>query len=81
MMARAPLGSAPIGGGGKVLLGSALRMFVSPPPLAPHPQWLHRDLRVPFGGMKDSGTGREGGEYSLDFYSELKNVCVMMGAP
>ncbi|MEQ1878717.1 MAG: aldehyde dehydrogenase family protein, partial [Bdellovibrionia bacterium] len=38
--------------------------------------WLLRDLRVPFGGMKDSGVGREGGEHSLDFFSELKNVCV-----
>ncbi|RME16740.1 MAG: aldehyde dehydrogenase, partial [Bdellovibrio sp.] len=38
--------------------------------------WMKRDLRVPFGGMKDSGVGREGGEYSLDIYSELKNVCV-----
>jgi len=29
--------------------------------------------------MKDSGTGREGGKYSLEFYSELKNVCVHLG--
>jgi acyl-CoA reductase-like NAD-dependent aldehyde dehydrogenase len=35
-----------------------------------------RDLRTPFGGMKDSGVGREGGQLSLDFYSEKKNVCV-----
>lgn len=33
-----------------------------------------RDLRTPFGGMKDSGIGREGGEYSFDFYTELKTV-------
>jgi aminomuconate-semialdehyde/2-hydroxymuconate-6-semialdehyde dehydrogenase len=38
--------------------------------------WLHRDLRTPFGGQKDSGVGREGGRHSLDFYSETKNVCV-----
>ncbi|MEL6344624.1 MAG: aldehyde dehydrogenase [Myxococcota bacterium] len=40
--------------------------------------WLQRDLRVPFGGMKDSGVGREGGKYSLDFFSESRNVCVRM---
>ena len=40
--------------------------------------WLLRDLRVPFGGMKDSGLGREGGRHSLDFYSELRNVCVKL---
>ncbi len=33
-----------------------------------------RDLRTPFGGMKDSGIGREGGHYSFDFYTELKTV-------
>jgi aminomuconate-semialdehyde/2-hydroxymuconate-6-semialdehyde dehydrogenase len=38
--------------------------------------WLLRDLRVPFGGVKDSGIGREGGNYSLEFYSEDKNICV-----
>jgi aminomuconate-semialdehyde/2-hydroxymuconate-6-semialdehyde dehydrogenase len=40
--------------------------------------WLQRDLRVPFGGMKDSGVGREGGSYSLDFFSELRNVCIQV---
>lgn len=40
--------------------------------------WLVRDLRVPFGGMKDSGVGREGGKWSLDFYSEPRNVCVKL---
>jgi len=38
--------------------------------------WLHRDLRVPFGGVKDSGVGREGGKWSLGFFSEVMNVCV-----
>ena len=38
--------------------------------------WLHRDLRVPFGGVKNSGVGREGGEYSLNFFSELCNICI-----
>jgi aminomuconate-semialdehyde/2-hydroxymuconate-6-semialdehyde dehydrogenase len=43
--------------------------------------WLHRDLRVPFGGVKDSGVGTEGGHHSLDFYSEQKNVCIYLGRP
>ncbi len=38
--------------------------------------WFLRDLRTPFGGMKLSGVGREGGTHSLDFYSEPTNVCV-----
>jgi len=38
--------------------------------------WLHRDLRVPFGGVKDCGVGREGGKWSLGFFSEAMNVCV-----
>lgn len=38
--------------------------------------WLLRDLRVPFGGMKQSGVGREGGEEVLRFYTEPKNVCL-----
>ncbi len=36
--------------------------------------WLVRDLRVPFGGMKQSGVGREGGRWSLEFYSEARNI-------
>ena len=41
--------------------------------------WLHRDLRVPFGGVKDSGVGREGGRWSLSFFSEAMNICVKQG--
>lgn len=40
--------------------------------------WLHRDLRTPFGGMKQSGVGREGGWEALRFFTELKNVCVKL---
>ncbi len=40
--------------------------------------WLLRDLRVPFGGMKQSGLGREGGEEALRFFTEPKNVCVQV---
>ncbi|MCA8412528.1 MAG: 5-carboxymethyl-2-hydroxymuconate semialdehyde dehydrogenase [Burkholderia multivorans] len=39
-----------------------------------------RDLRQPFGGVKASGTGREGGEYSFEVFAEVKNVCISMGA-
>jgi len=38
--------------------------------------WLLRDLRTPFGGMKDSGLGREGGFEALQFFTEEKNVCI-----
>ncbi len=40
--------------------------------------WFLRDLRTPFGGSKLSGIGREGGVHSLEFYTELKNVCVKL---
>ncbi len=40
--------------------------------------WLHRDLRTPFGGMKQSGVGREGGWEALRFFTEAKNVCVKL---
>lgn len=40
--------------------------------------WMLRDLRVPFGGMKESGVGREGGFESLNFFTETKNVCVKL---
>ena len=38
--------------------------------------WLARDLRTPFGGMKQSGLGREGGMEALRFWTEPKNVCI-----
>ncbi|MDT4918437.1 MAG: aminomuconate-semialdehyde/2-hydroxymuconate-6-semialdehyde dehydrogenase [Pseudonocardiales bacterium] len=40
--------------------------------------WFLRDLRSPFGGVGLSGIGREGGEHSLDFYTEPTNVCVQL---
>lgn len=40
--------------------------------------WMVRDLRTPFGGMKQSGVGREGGSEALRFFTEPKNVCVRM---
>ena len=38
--------------------------------------WLHRDLRTPFGGVKSSGVGREGGWEALRFFTEAKNICI-----
>ena len=38
-----------------------------------------RDLRTPFGGMKASGIGREGGDYSFEFYCELETIHVALG--
>ena len=40
--------------------------------------WLLRDLRTPFGGMKNSGVGREGGFEALRFFTETKNICIKM---
>ncbi len=40
--------------------------------------WLLRDLRTPFGGMKNSGVGREGGWEALRFFTEAKNVCIQI---
>lgn len=40
--------------------------------------WFLRDLRTPFGGAGISGVGREGGMHSLNFYSELNNICVKL---
>jgi len=39
----------------------------------------NRQLSAPFGGMKASGIGRDGGDYSFDFYMETKNICVALG--
>ena len=38
--------------------------------------WLLRDLRTPFGGVKNSGVGREGGFEALRFFTEPKNICI-----
>jgi aminomuconate-semialdehyde/2-hydroxymuconate-6-semialdehyde dehydrogenase len=40
--------------------------------------WFLRDLRTPFGGVKLSGIGREGGQHSLNFYSEPTTICVKL---
>ncbi len=40
--------------------------------------WLHRDLRTPFGGVKSSGVGREGGFEAFDFFTEPKNICIKL---
>ncbi len=40
--------------------------------------WLFRDLRTPFGGMKQSGVGREGGWEALRFFTEAKNICIKL---
>ena len=41
--------------------------------------WMLRDLRTPFGGMKNSGVGREGGQSAYHFFTEPKTVCVKLG--
>jgi len=41
--------------------------------------WLHRQLHMPFGGVKSSGVAREGGMYSLDFFSEESTICMKLG--
>jgi aminomuconate-semialdehyde/2-hydroxymuconate-6-semialdehyde dehydrogenase len=40
--------------------------------------WLFRDLRTPFGGMKQSGVGREGGFEAIKFFTEEKNICIKL---
>ena len=46
--------------------------------------WVHtfliRDLTAPFGGARQSGIGREGGDYALDFYSDLKTLQILDGS-
>jgi aminomuconate-semialdehyde/2-hydroxymuconate-6-semialdehyde dehydrogenase len=42
--------------------------------------WMRRDLRTPFGGVKNSGVGREGGFDALRFFTETKNICIDLGA-
>ena len=39
----------------------------------------NRNLQAPFGGVKNSGIGRDGGDYSFEFYMETKNICVALG--
>ncbi len=41
--------------------------------------WMQRDLRTPFGGIKNSGVGREGGIEALRFFTEAKNICIRIG--
>ncbi len=40
--------------------------------------WNKRDFRAPFGGMKQSGVGREGGRYALEFFSQDRNICIQL---
>ena len=40
--------------------------------------WMLRDLRAPFGGVKASGVGREGGEDSREFFTEAKTICLAL---
>jgi aminomuconate-semialdehyde/2-hydroxymuconate-6-semialdehyde dehydrogenase len=40
--------------------------------------WLFRDLRTPFGGMNQSGMGREGGWEALRFFTEARNICIKL---
>jgi aminomuconate-semialdehyde/2-hydroxymuconate-6-semialdehyde dehydrogenase len=42
--------------------------------------WLLRDLRTPFGGVKQSGVGREGGDEAMRFFTEPKTVCIKYDA-
>ena len=42
--------------------------------------WGKIDRRAPFGGVKQSGIGRQHGKYSLDFYSHSKNICIQLGS-
>ena len=42
---------------------------------------LHRDIRAPFGGIKQSGFGRDGGLHGLEFYTYTKTICVALKPP
>jgi len=43
--------------------------------------WMVRDLHVPFGGKKSSGTGREGVNESIEFFTDVKTTCCQLAAP
>ncbi|WP_397355194.1 aldehyde dehydrogenase family protein [Paenibacillus sp. N3.4] len=38
--------------------------------------WFLRDPRTPYGGVKESGIGRQGGMYNIDFYSDISTICM-----
>ena len=40
--------------------------------------WLVRDLNMPFGGIKESGIGLEGGHDSMEFYTQKKTICLLI---
>jgi len=43
--------------------------------------WMVRELHMPFGGKKSSGTGREGVKESIEFFTEVKTTCCQLSAP
>lgn len=65
---------------GTVWVNTWLKVHFPSPCSCPFPilTWHQRDLRVPFGGMKHSGIGREGGDHSIDFYTEQKTICISL---